>query len=81
MLKRLMHAAEQSLRNLDDCTCRRRTGEDEDWLFDIIREMEPEDGVIWVYGPPLGEDGTVAFTDYGIENLQNPIDIHKADRS
>jgi hypothetical protein len=56
-------------------------GEDEDWLFDIIREMEPEDGVIWVYGPPLGEDGTVAFTDYGIENLQNPIDIHKADRS
>jgi hypothetical protein len=34
-------------------------GEDEDWLFDIIGEMEPEDGVIWVYGPPLGEDGTV----------------------
>ena len=43
--------------------------------------MEPEDGVIWVYGPPLGEDGTVAFTDFGIENLQNLIDIHKADRS
>lgn len=24
-------------------------GEDEDWLFDIIDEMEPEDGVIRVY--------------------------------
>jgi len=55
-------------------------GEDEDWLFDIIGEMEPEDGVIWVYGPPLGEYGTVAFSGFGVENLRNLIDIHKADR-
>ena len=55
-------------------------GEDEDWLFDIIREMEPEDGVIWVYGPPLGEDGTIAFSAFGVENLRNLIDIHKAGR-
>jgi hypothetical protein len=56
-------------------------GEDEDWLFDIIGEMEPEDGVIWVYGPPLGEDGTIAFSAFGVENLRNLIDIHKANRS
>lgn len=56
-------------------------GEDEDWLFDIIGEMEPEDGVIWVYGPPLGEDGTIAFSAFGVENLRNLIDIHKAKRS
>ena len=42
-------------------------GEDEDWLFDVANEMEIEDGVIWVYG--VGEDGMMAFTDFGIENL------------
>lgn len=56
-------------------------GEDEDWLFDIMGEMEPEDGVIWVYGSPFGEDGSAAFTAYGVENLKNPIDIHRAGRS
>ena len=49
-------------------------GENEDWLFDVANEMDTEDGVIWVYG--LGEDGVMAFTDFGIENLdrthQNP---------
>ena len=55
-------------------------GEDEDWLFDIIDEMEPEDGIIRVYGPPLDEDGTIAFSAFGVENLRNLIDIHKADR-
>ena len=43
--------------------------------------MEPEDGVIQVYGPPLGEDGTIAFSASGVENLRNLIDIHKAKRS
>jgi hypothetical protein len=56
-------------------------GEDEDWLFDIIGELEPEDDIIWVYGPPLGEDGTIAFSAFGVENLRNLIDIHKANRS
>jgi hypothetical protein len=49
-------------------------GEDEDWLSDISIEM-PEDGIISVYG--LGEDGTPAFTDFGIENLRPIIDIHR----
>ncbi|MBA4228203.1 MAG: hypothetical protein C0456_16415 [Hyphomonas sp.] len=56
-------------------------GEDEDWLLDIIGEMETEDGVIRVYGPPLSEDGTIAFSAFGVENLRSRIDIHKANRS
>jgi hypothetical protein len=39
-------------------------GEDEDWLYDVASEMEPEDGVIWVYG--IGDDGVLAFTEFGI---------------
>jgi hypothetical protein len=46
-------------------------GEDEQWLNEIIDEMEPEDGLIWVYGPD-GE-GTPAFSDFGIENLEDII--------
>ena len=51
-------------------------GEDEDWLWDVAGEMEPEDGLIWVYGP--GDEGVMAFSDFGIENLQDLIALHKA---
>ena len=44
-------------------------GEDEEWLFDVAEEMDTEDGQLWVVG--LGEDGVMAFTDDGIENLKN----------
>ena len=30
--------------------------------------MEPEDGVIWVYGVD-DDDGTLAFTDEGVEEV------------
>ena len=50
-------------------------GEDEDWLSDVANEMDIEDGVIWVYG--VGEDGVMAFTDFGIENLIDLIKIYK----
>jgi hypothetical protein len=50
-------------------------GEDEDWLNDISIEMNPEDGIISVYGP--GEDYTPAFTDLGIENLRQIVETHK----
>lgn len=53
-------------------------GEDEDWLFDVAIEMEPEDGVIWVYGSG-DDDGVMAFTDFGIENLAELIKMHKDD--
>ena len=39
--------------------------------------MEIEDGVIWVYG--VGEDGIMAFTDVGIENLIELIKMHNED--
>ena len=52
-------------------------GENEDWLSDVANEMDVEDGVIWVYG--VGEDGTMAFTDFGIENLIDLIRIYKND--
>ncbi|MDE8347830.1 MAG: hypothetical protein POH28_16910 [Acidocella sp.] len=46
-------------------------GEDEDWLNEIIEEMELEDGLIWVYGPD-GE-AAAAFSDFGVENLEGII--------
>jgi hypothetical protein len=52
-------------------------GEDEDWLQEVANEMEVEDGVIWVYG--VGEDGLMAFTDFGIENLIELVKMHKKD--
>jgi hypothetical protein len=51
-------------------------GEDEDWLWDVANEMDQEDGVIWVYGP--GDEGVMAFTNFGIETLVDLIEIHKA---
>ena len=52
-------------------------GEDEDWLWDVANEMDQEDGLIWVYSP--GDDGVMAFTDFGIETLAGLIEIYKAD--
>ncbi len=38
--------------------------------------MDQEDGLIWVYG--ANDEGIMAFTDFGIEMLQNLIAIYKA---
>jgi len=54
-------------------------GEDEDWLFEVAEEMDAEDGQLWVLG--VGEDGVMAFTDDGIDNLKELIEIHKDDPS
>ena len=50
-------------------------GEDEGWLSDVAYGMDPEDGLIWVFG--LGDDGIMALTDFGIVNLMELIRIHK----
>ena len=55
----------------------RDLGENEDWLADVANEMDVEDGIIWVYG--LGDDGVMAFTDFGIANLVDLVKIHKDD--
>jgi hypothetical protein len=51
-------------------------GEDEEWLWNVANEMDQEDGLIWVYGP--GDDGVMAFTDFGIETLTELIEGYKA---
>jgi hypothetical protein len=47
-------------------------GEDEDWLLDLSINMFPEDGCLHVYG--VDDDGTTAFTEYGIECLKQIIE-------
>ena len=50
-------------------------GEDEDRLHDISIEMEPEDGILRVYG--TDDACTPAFTDFGIDNLRELLEIHR----
>ncbi len=52
-------------------------GEDANWLADIAIDLEPEDGLIWVYEPEH-PDGTMAFSQFGIERLCNLIAIHRS---
>ena len=54
-------------------------GEDEDWLSEVALEMDPEAGRLTIYG--LNDEGTTGFTSFGIENLKELIEIHKADPS
>ena len=42
-------------------------GVDEDLIHDLTRGLEPEDGVIWVYGL---DDETLAFTDQGVDEVR-----------
>ena len=51
--------------------------EDEDWLQGISIEMDPEDGCLTIWG--TGEEAITAFTDLGIENLAQLVEIYKAD--
>lgn len=46
----------------------RQLGVGEDLIHDLTLSLEPEDGVIWVYG--LDDDGVLAFTDDGIEEVR-----------
>jgi hypothetical protein len=50
-------------------------GETVDRLHDIAICMEPEDGIIWVYGPADVE--VLAFTPFGVENLIEMIAMER----
>jgi hypothetical protein len=50
--------------------------EDEDWLDEICIELDPEDGRLTVWD--LDEDGTTAFTRFGIDNLTEVVQRYKA---
>jgi hypothetical protein len=52
-------------------------GVDEDLLHEISVRLEPEDGVIWVYG--IGEDAIMAFTNEGVDELKNLLEMHRQD--
>ncbi len=54
-------------------------GEDADWLVDVALEMTPEARCLSVYDS--NDEGTMAFTSFGIENLKELIEIHKPDPS
>jgi hypothetical protein len=45
-------------------------GCDEDLLWDLMDNLEPEDGLIWVHDT---EGEVPAFTAFGIENLRELI--------
>jgi hypothetical protein len=51
---------------------------DVDLLHDITLGMDREDGVIWVYGL-LADDAVMAFTDEGIEEIKNLLEIYRED--
>ena len=50
-------------------------GETVDRLHDLAISMEPEDGMIWVYGTTEVE--VLAFTPFGVENLLEMIAMER----
>ena len=54
-------------------------GEDEEFLWDMATDMEPEDGCLWIYDTE--DKQTVAFTSAGMEYLSETIAEYKRDRS
>lgn len=50
-------------------------GETVDRLHDLAIGMEPEDGIIWVYGTADVE--VLAFTPFGVENLLEMIAMER----
>ena len=50
-------------------------GVDEDLLHDLSVGLEPEDGLIRVYG--LDDDSILAFTDEGVDELKNLVEMHR----
>jgi hypothetical protein len=46
-------------------------GRTEQLLWDLSDQLTPEDGVLWIHD--VDDVHTMAFTDFGIENLQEII--------
>ncbi len=56
-------------------------GEDEELIWDLADEMDPEAGLIWVYGTGEIAEGVMAFTNFGIETLTDLIRTHRENQS
>jgi hypothetical protein len=50
-------------------------GEHEELLWEVATGMEPEDGTLWIHD--TGDQATLAFTDWGLENLRELVAEHK----
>jgi hypothetical protein len=46
-------------------------GQDEELLWTLVDQLEPEDGMIWVYD--VNEEEVPAFSEYGVETLRQII--------
>jgi hypothetical protein len=53
--------------------------EDEQLLWDLADEMDPEDGCLWIHG--ADDQQTIAFTPAGMEYLGELLAKHKRNRS
>ena len=56
-----------------------RAFEDEELLWDVATDMEPEHGLLWVHD--TADRQTVAFTPDGMDYLQEMLPQHKRNRS
>ena len=54
-------------------------GEDEELLWDMATDMEPEHGCLWIYD--TDDQQTVAFTLDGMEYLREMLPEYKRNRS
>jgi hypothetical protein len=54
-------------------------GEDEELLWDMAIDMEPEDGCLWIHG--TDDQQTLAFTPNGMEYLREMLTEYKRNRS
>jgi hypothetical protein len=54
-------------------------GEDEELLWDMATDMEPERGCLWIYD--TNDQQTVAFTPDGMEYLREMLPEYKRNRS
>ena len=54
----------------------KRLGVDEHLINELAIGLEPEDGVIWVYGLD-DDDGITAFTDEGVEEITLILEEYK----
>jgi hypothetical protein len=54
-------------------------GEDEELLWDVATDMEPERGCLWIYD--INDQQTIAFTADGMDYLREMIPQYKQNRS
>ncbi|HEY6670183.1 MAG TPA: hypothetical protein VI075_04520 [Methyloceanibacter sp.] len=54
-------------------------GEDQELLWDMVTDMEPEHGCLWIHD--TGDQHTVAFTPAGMDYLREMLPEYKRNRS